>query len=285
MWPAVGTSLTRWGRRAWHRSVRHLASRRLLGIPDAVARLARSYLRSYDPSPDPYDLRTNGEQLVIERVLRPGSTAFDVGANVGDWSALALAAGATVHAFEISPETAGALSSRFTGEPQVTVHGVGLSDAPGELEIRHYPDAPVLSTTITDYPHPYRFEDLTVPVTAGADFADAHDIDRIDLLKIDVEGAEPAVLTGFGPMLERGQIDVIQFEYGLVAVIEKFLVRDFYALLEPLGFTLGPLGPDGVDFTPYRIELELFEHVNWVAVRADRGDLVDRLRRRNGQSA
>lgn len=264
--------------RAVRGAVRALAERRDLRVTRLLARGARSFLDAHDGHRLSYDITKNGEQLVIERVTKTGSVVFDVGANVGDWTALAVARGANVHAFEISPPTAAVLEGRFGSHPGVTINRVGLADTAGETVLRHYPSNPTLSTTIPGFPHHEEFEEITVPIRTGEDYTSERGIDHIDLLKIDVEGAEPAVLRGFRPLFEAGQVDVVQFEYGLVAVIDKVLIGDLYRMLEPLGFVVGPLTGIGVLFQPYDLHLELFEYVNWVAVRADRRDLVDRLR-------
>lgn len=243
-----------------------------------VARACRGFLTAYDRAPSPYDLDTNGEALVVERLVGPTSTVFDVGANIGDWTAMAVARGARVHSFEISPPTARHLADRFQAHPSVSVNDIGLADRDGAIELLHYPDEPRLSTTVPGYPHGGRIERREATVRRGDDYATEAGVDHIDLLKIDVEGAEPAVLRGFSHLLAAGGIDAIQFEYGLVAVIDKFLLSDFYALLTPLGYVIGPLTPGGVVFQDYDLHLELFEHVNWVAVRTARPDLVERVR-------
>ena len=105
-------------------------------------------------------------------------------------------------------------------------------------------------------------------------------VERIDLLKVDVEGAEHLVFDGFGAAMDAGQIDVIQFEYGKVNIITHFLLRDFYDFLETRGYQVGKLFPDHVDFRPYALEDEDFLGPNYIAVRKVRADIIDALRKR-----
>lgn len=156
---------------------------------------------------------------------------------------------------------------------------VRAHDAAGTVTIHHYPDEPYLTTTATEFPHHAPYVELQVPVETGDSYAERHDIDTIDLLKIDVEGAEPSVLRGFSTMLGRGAIGAIQFEYGVVAVIDKFLMSDFYALLGGYGYEIGPLRTDGVWFQPYDLGVERFIDVNFVAVHESRPDLRARVSR------
>ncbi len=90
-------------------------------------------------------------------------------------------------------------------------------------------------------------------------------IAKIDLLKIDTEGAEHLVLRGFGDNLSPDRIPVIQFEYGLINISAKFLLRDFYAFFEARGYQVGKLMPAGVRFRSYQFEDEDFIGPNYVA--------------------
>ena len=62
-----------------------------------------------------------------------------------------------------------------------------------------------------------------VEVQTGDAYCTRHRIERIDLLKIDVEGAEHLVLRGFERMLHERRIEVIQFEYGLANIYTHHL--------------------------------------------------------------
>jgi FkbM family methyltransferase len=54
---------------------------------------------------------------------------------------------------------------------------------------------------------------LVVPVTTLDHFAAARGVERVGLLKVDVEGFEPEVLRGARGLLERRAIDLVLFEY------------------------------------------------------------------------
>lgn len=259
-----------------HRSGSSLGERRGNHAVDVAADLVRPFLAAYDRSLDPYDIATNGERLLLERLGPHLDTVFDVGANVGEWTAVALTAGAReVHAFEIVTPTAATLRSRVSGEDRVIVNEVGLGAESGMVELLYYPDDPTLSSTATELPHDLPHETVQARVTTGDEHCRSNGIDRISLLKIDVEGEESSVLQGFSSMLSDRRIDAIQFEYGVAAVLKRFLVIDFYELFESVGYRVGPLTPGGVAFQDYSLVLERFRHVNYVAVRKDREDLID----------
>ena len=111
-------------------------------------------------------------------------------------------------------------------------------------------------------------------VRRGADYAAAHDIQRIDILKIDVEGAEGKVLAGFDPMISEGRVRLIQFEYNRGAILGDFLLKHAYAFFTPRGYRLGKLMPDGVHFHTYHFGHEDFAGPNYVACREDDAELI-----------
>ncbi len=234
-----------------------------------AARGARAFLRGFEgPRAKLRDIEHNGEARVLRQLRGSLGVVFDVGANVGEWTQHALEAGAhAVHAFEISPSTSAGLAQRYAGDGRVTVNAFGLSSAPGTVTIHHYPDHPAL-TTMTEYPHDAPSAAIEVPVRTGDDYLAEHGIERIDFLKLDVEGAEEQVIAGFADAFARGAIGAVQFEYGRVSIITKYLLRDFYTHMTEHGFRVGRIAPESVDFAPYDMAMESFADSNWLAIHA-----------------
>lgn len=226
-----------------------------------------------------YELDSNGEAQVLRR-LAPFEprVIVDGGANVGDWSLAAhtLCAQAQLHAFEISPPTFQTLKTRLSGRERVRLHNLGLSDEPGEVTLHHYANAPALST-VTDYPHPFESQPLAARVVRGDDFLGDLGVSHIDLLKIDVEGMEERVLRGFERLLRSRAVDLVQFEYGRVNILNHFLLADFHAFFKQRGYRVGKLYPDGVEWREYDLADEDFRGPNYLACRADRADLLQAL--------
>jgi FkbM family methyltransferase len=235
-------------------------------------------LRGYEGRPSRLrDIAHNGEARVLEQLGSDLGVVFDVGANVGDWTARALAAGAReVHAFEISPTTAAGVTQRYAGDARVRVNAFGLGAAPGTVAIHHFPDHPAL-TTITDYPHDAPSTVIEAPVSTGDAYMADAGIERIDFLKLDVEGAEPQVIEGFGAAFANGAIGAVQYEYGRVAILTKYLLRDFFAQMVEYGFRVGRIEPNGVEFLDYDMALENFKDSNWLAVHRSRAAWIGRV--------
>src|SRR5688572_32036656 len=108
----------------------------LLPRSSAVFKLCRMYVNFYSGQDNP-DFRTNGEMRVLRRVLPGCSVVFDVGAHVGDWTAMALAINPRleVHCFEPSAGTYERLAARLGGTKNVSLNRVGLSARAGEASL------------------------------------------------------------------------------------------------------------------------------------------------------
>jgi FkbM family methyltransferase len=191
---------------------------------------------------------------------------------MGDWSlaCASICRHATIHAFEIAPETFERLHTRTVDNVRIIANPFGLSDTDGESAINVHPTNSYLTSLIAgvDQIHRCDFAIEKARVAIGDEYCAARAIEHIDLLKIDTEGAEHLVLGGLRRMLSEGRIEMIQFEYGMANLFSKFILRDFYLMLEPYGFTIGKLFPNRVDFRPWRPEDEDFRGPNFVAAAA-----------------
>ena len=231
-----------------------------------------------------YDVRLNGELWVLERVAVSADikTVFDVGANRGDWSRVALHAfpDSEIHAFEVVPETFHELELSVGHEEAISLNSCGLSDVEGTLTMHIDPRFPVLSTSVPGVSrrfHGYHPAIAELPVTTGDAYCAQKGIEHIGLLKIDVEGHEPNVLRGFAGMLGRGSIDIIQFEYGYINIDTGFLLKDFHEYLEAFDMRIGKIFPNHVDFREYRHVHEDFYGPNFLAVHSSLATVIQAL--------
>ena len=230
-------------------------------------------------------MESNGELLLLDRLRKLNiKTVFDVGANRGDYSKACLSRfpDALIHAFEIVPATFNKLNANLASYGRVQLNEYGLSNTSGTLEINYNPDHDGASSLLDEVTviHDASWRKVPVRVTTGDEYTDNKSISLIDLLKIDVEGAENLVLEGFRNTLAQGRISSIQFEFGLANIFSKFLLKDFWYLLGEHGFILGPIMPDGVDFKDYNPCDEDFQGTpNFFAVHKGCPDMISAVRR------
>jgi FkbM family methyltransferase len=183
--------------------------------------------------------RISGEGLAIDRCL-PGvanPVVFDVGANEGDWIRAVLQRRplAVVHAFE--PQAA--LTARqptFAGD--VRLHTVAVGAEAGTLALYDYAthagsQHASLLPGVIETVHGAQTRSTNVPVITLDTYCAENAVERIDLLKIDVEGFELNVLRGARRLLDDRRIGAIQFEFNEMNVVGRTFMDDFMARLSP----------------------------------------------------
>lgn len=224
-----------------------------------------------------YDLATNGEVALLEALGGIGGmhTVVDVGANAGDWYAAARRAlqDARILLVEIAPPLWPRLEARIAGDERAVLVRHGLAAKDGRVSLHYYPDQPALTTTVA-FPHAEPATMLRADVRSVAGFLADRSLDRIDLLKVDVEGGELAIVQGLAPLMDRGALGLVQFEYGEANVLTRTYLRDFALLGEHAGYVLGRVRPGGVEFAPYAFAHEDFRPRNMVLCRPDLRDAL-----------
>ena len=100
-------------------------------------------------------------------------------------------------------------------------------------------------------------------------YASRHNIERIDLLKIDVEGHELDVLKGAKINPQGGRIKCIQFEFGRCNIDTRVFFQDFWYLLNGKygcqNYRITPLGIKNIK--KYTELDEIFLTTNFLAVK------------------
>jgi FkbM family methyltransferase len=146
---------------------------------------------------------------------------LDVGAHFGAVSRIYrdLFPKAALHAFEPSPEAFKVLKSSFDGDRHYHAHQIALCDREGEAELNINNLSATNSLLPTDSNAPVVWQPLvkteemvTVPTQTLDAFCNEHQIDSIDILKLDVQGAEKKVLAGAVNLLNRRAIKTVYLE-------------------------------------------------------------------------
>jgi FkbM family methyltransferase len=154
------------------------------------------------------------------QVVKRGDVVFDIGAHAGLHTRRLLGAvGDTgkVVAFEPLPEQFAALTAEFGGRGNVTLHQMALGKSTGRASFVHAVGAPEESGLIERvYNRPEATQPTTIDVQVGRLDDVAASFDRIDFIKIDIEGGEIDCLSGGERTLERCR-PVISVEYGFPA--------------------------------------------------------------------
>lgn len=137
-------------------------------------------------------------------LVRDDYVMWDVGANIGIYSVLLAAAAPRGHveAFEPVPDSHQRLLHNIAanGLPNVTVHNVALSDRAGTAQMAVHPDAHGCDQ-IGEVGEGAQALDVTT--LTGDEFLTTSASGDPDLVKVDIEGHEPAFLDGAWGMFTR----------------------------------------------------------------------------------
>jgi FkbM family methyltransferase len=192
------------------------------------------------------------ERRLLARLVFPGSVVVDAGANIGIYSQFlsgCVGPAGMVHSFEPEPKNFARLRAAVASLPNVRVNQLALSDKTGdsllyiseELNVDHhaYPSEgetrrtlSIRSTTLDDY---FKFGD------------------RVDFIKIDVQGYELHVLRGAKRVLEENPNIKLLLEfwpYGLEQAGAEW--TDLVATLERQGLVIREFSKNGL--MSFRVE-------------------------------
>lgn len=230
-------------------------ARHVRGIASAVIakRLAPSTLPEY-----------NGELWLAGRVASDVTVAIDVGANVGDWSAMALSRfGRLERLLAYEPGLIGdELRRRLDGDPRATVITAAVSDQPGTIPFYDETTDSKLSSVVK----PTGLVAREVPCVRLDDEFDAREIEHVDFLKVDVEGLDLHVLRGAERALREQRVSIVQYEYSPMWQDAGSTLRAAHRLLTGAGYRVLLITQGALrEFDP-AAQTELYTYANFVAL-------------------
>jgi FkbM family methyltransferase len=201
---------------------------------------------------------------------------LDVGANQGDWTAeiLRRADGRVEHVyqFEPSPHNVKLLKERFRGD-RVTVEPSAVGDREHQAKLFSDVEGSGVASLYhrrMNHFHVSLDQQVDIRVTTLDDFIAVHEIEKIDFMKMDIEGAEFAALQGAEYSLRRGIISAFSFEFGGGNIDSRTYFQDFWYFLIPFGFRIFRILPNGSlwRIKKYSEMLEAFRTTNYIAMLA-----------------
>ena len=192
------------------------------------------------------------EIAIFRSLYQPGMTFVDVGANVGLYTALAMAsgsAGGRIVCLEPDAESRRFLNQTVErnskpGGRHVFVLPYAASDSNGSCAFYRNPHNKGDNRLYAD---PLLQEHSTVETRTLDSLCEDFGIGSLQLLKIDVQGAEGKVIAGAARVLQKSKDCIIMTEfwpYGLFRC--GFTPRRYLDMLCDLGFVLFSLARDGL---------------------------------------
>jgi FkbM family methyltransferase len=178
------------------RAVRHvnLQGFEMLALANEVVGRQILYFHNYEPD----------ETTFFRQQIRSEDICFDVGGNVGYFSMLMgqCAARGQVHVFEPIPLNAALIrtSAELNAFSNLTINTVAVGSEKGASKFSVSVDSAYSSMRATGRRTEER--SINVPIVSLDDYIAEHGIPRVDILKVDVEGAEGLVILGANRMLQ-----------------------------------------------------------------------------------
>ena len=185
-------------------------------------------------------LMGRAEKSFLEQNIRPGMCVLDVGSNLGLYSLLmARLAGETgrIICFEPDPDLFAALrrNQELNDLPQLEAHNLALGAAPAEL-ILHRSIINSGDNHLGQKESSLFRREVTTRVVRLDDFLPGL---KLDLLKIDVQGWELAVLRGMRETLQRNEAVRIYFEFSRLGYVRAgSTYEELIAFLREAGFLI-----------------------------------------------
>jgi FkbM family methyltransferase len=205
----------------------------------------------------------------VRQLVKPGMIVLDVGAHVGYYTrhcAQLVGPEGRVIAFEPHPRTFKTLRRNVQQFPQVIPAPVAVAEAEGTAELYDYlmmsasgslhydetmlalqkaqlTDSDIAPRIATQFP----VETYTVRTTPADDYLAGFGIDRVDVIKMDIEGAEMSALRGMQQTIARSPNLYLIMEYNPQA-LKAFGFEPETALAEVLGMGFArveAIEPDG----------------------------------------
>ena len=218
----------------------------------------------------------SGEKTFLKSIIRPQGTPviIDVGANIGDYSRriLALNSDAQIFALEPHPVNFKQLQRLVKGRNVCTLQ-MGASNRNETIALYDYEKQngsshASLYREVIENLHHQKAVAQEVPLVRLDNFLEQQGILWVDLLKVDTEGHELAVLQGLSTYLEKNyeKIGIIHFEFNEMNLISKTTFKDFFEFLP--NYSLFRLLPSGelLPLNEYSsLKMEIYAYQNIIA--------------------
>lgn len=229
------------------------------------------------------NFRESGETKLIDKLIdfysknQKNFRLLDLGANYGEYFNYFLGNKLLkkyeFHVFEPQKKCFLELKNKFGNNKNIFLNNFGISSENKVVPIYFNEEGSGLASL---YKRDLKFYKLNMDDSESIfvkrldEYIVSHNIEKINLLKIDVEGNELNVLNSLGDFLNNNLIDFIQFEYGGSNIDSRTNLLDFFRLLEGKNFVLCRILKSGnLEIRSYDPILENFVSQNWVAVSSN----------------
>lgn len=220
----------------------------------------------------------NGEESLLNFICSNHQNRkcvfFDVGSNVGAYTEKFIMLSDKynidfeAHVFEPMQKSFEILEKKFGNNHRVHLNKFAASSETGATKIYFDKEASTLASLYErdlDAYHIKLANFLEIPTKRLDEYLKEKNIEKIDFLKLDVEGHEVPVLNGLGGYLKPDYIPNIQFEYGGANIDSRTFLRDLFYLFNQNGYQVYKLKKGYLEKRVYDPHMENFIYSNYFA--------------------
>jgi len=153
--------------------------------------------------------------LLFQRIIRKDDILFDLGANIGWYTTLFGRDGGQCHAFEPNPQVFSRLiyncEINEIRKNKLYLNNLAVGDKESVVSFYSFRNLHHGLSSLSDFGRDDKIE-IKVEKTTLTEYVFKKDIKHIDIIKVDVEGAELEVLKGSQELLSSGYSPIWVFE-------------------------------------------------------------------------
>lgn len=175
---------------------------------------------------------------LVKKIIKPGTIIIDIGAHVGYYTRIfSKFAGkkGVVYAFEPEEENFNLLKKNVKNLKNVKIIKKALSDRDGFIDFYIAPNHTGLHSILSDNS---RQNKTRIMAQTLDNFIKEEKIQKVDLIKMDIEGGEPFALAGAKGLLNQPSLMIIMEFTPSNFSVSQISPVDFLQNLSGLGFTI-----------------------------------------------
>lgn len=191
----------------------------------------------------------------LQSLLTPGAVFIDIGANIGYFSLLAaplVGEQGTVIAFEPNPDNCFLLAHSIRANGYTNIHVLPYAVTERAETLGLFAPFPLSNGQIISFLEASGQKEKVAHIIGSVALDDfLGDVERIDIIKMDIEGAEPQALRGMYRLLQLHRPSLItEFNPTAIEMTSHVTPESFLEQIKESGFDLFLLDSMGADIGP-----------------------------------
>lgn len=153
---------------------------------------------------------------LFKKIIKPGMIIVDVGAHIGYFTRIfskLTGNDGAVYAFEADPENFEVLKKNSKHLKNIKIQQLAITDHAGMIDFYHCEEKMGCHSILPNIPLDYPKTKISVEATDLDSFLANSGVEKIDLIKIDIEGGEVKAMTGMKNTLNKNTNLIIIVEF------------------------------------------------------------------------